>query len=252
MRIPTHREPTHPGEVLIEEFLKPVGISQLVLSRRIRVPYRRVNDIVNRRRGVTPATAVRLSRYFGTTPGSWMNLQLRRDLYHALVPERDALRRIRPLRTPVQRSPWRQLPACQDCPAATDRLGDRVDLRHDLPYAWHAKVAMRFTVSLQQRDRRREELRARTLAKAQRAAQALRERFVFRELHAIWSILDPRFRLVSDVDLVVSGLDARDFHRAHAFLMDEIGGNLPIDLRALEDLPESFQRHVQEQGLKLA
>lgn len=96
IRIPTDREPTHPGEMLLEEFLNPMDLTQRDLADAIRVPYQRVNELVNGRRGVTPSTALRLSRYFGTSPDYWMNLQLRWDLYHALEEERAELRRIRP------------------------------------------------------------------------------------------------------------------------------------------------------------
>ena len=98
LRVPTHREPTHPGEMLREEFLKPLGLSQRDLAERIDVPYQRVNELVNRRRGVTPATALRLAKVFGTTPGFWMNLQLRWDLYRAQQVEARVLRGIRPIR----------------------------------------------------------------------------------------------------------------------------------------------------------
>ena len=87
--------PIHPGEVLLEEFLKPMDLSQRDLAAGIRVPYQRVNELINRRRGVTPATALRLAKYFGNTPGFWMNLQLRWDLYQAQQSEADALRTIR-------------------------------------------------------------------------------------------------------------------------------------------------------------
>ena len=95
IRVPTHREPTHPGEMLFEEFLKPMELSQRDLADGIRVPYQRVNELVNRRRGVTPATALRLAKYFGNSPGFWMNMQLRWDLYHAQESEAEALRTIR-------------------------------------------------------------------------------------------------------------------------------------------------------------
>lgn len=101
IRVPTHREPTHPGEMLLEEFLKPLGLSQRDLARRIRVPYQRVNQLINRRRGITPATALRLAKFFGNSPGFWMNLQLRWDLYRAQAAEAHALRRIRPVRAAV-------------------------------------------------------------------------------------------------------------------------------------------------------
>ncbi|HSF14088.1 MAG TPA: HigA family addiction module antitoxin [Vicinamibacteria bacterium] len=98
IRIPTHREPTHPGEMLLEEFLKPMGISQRELAEGIRVPYQRVNELVNGKRGITPGTALRLGKFFGNTPAFWMNLQLRWDLHHALKDEAEALRRIRTVR----------------------------------------------------------------------------------------------------------------------------------------------------------
>lgn len=77
VRVPTHREPTHPGEMLLEEFLKPMGISQRELADRIHVPYQRVNELINKRRGITPSTALRLAQVFGNSPSFWMNLQLR-------------------------------------------------------------------------------------------------------------------------------------------------------------------------------
>ena len=87
----------HPGEILLEEFLKPMGMTQQQLARQIRVPFQRINELVNRRRGVTPATALRLSRLFGNTPDSWMNLQIRWDLYRAQKKESEILKRIEPL-----------------------------------------------------------------------------------------------------------------------------------------------------------
>lgn len=98
VRVPTHREPTHPGEILIEEFLKPLGVTQRELADAICVPYQRVNEIVNRRRGVTPATALRLAKVFGSSVDFWLNLQQRWDLYHAMQQERGALEQIRRLR----------------------------------------------------------------------------------------------------------------------------------------------------------
>jgi addiction module HigA family antidote len=82
--------------MLLEEFLAPLGISQRALADAIHVPYQRVNEIINGRRGVTPATALRLARFLGTTPAFWMNLQLRWDLYHAQRSEAEALERIQP------------------------------------------------------------------------------------------------------------------------------------------------------------
>jgi addiction module HigA family antidote len=98
IRVPTHREPTHSGEVLVEEFLKPLGLTQRDLAQGIYVPYQRVNELVNRRRGLTPSTALRLAGYFGTSPDFWMNLQLRWDLYHTQKAEARELKRLRGLR----------------------------------------------------------------------------------------------------------------------------------------------------------
>ena len=95
IRVPTHREPTHPGEMLLEEFLKPMKLSQRDVADGIRVPYQRVNELINGRRGITPATALRLAKFFGNTADFWMNLQLRWDLYHAQQSEATALKTIR-------------------------------------------------------------------------------------------------------------------------------------------------------------
>jgi addiction module HigA family antidote len=95
IRIPTHREPTHPGEMLAEEFLTPMAISQRDLAIAIHVPYQRVNELVNKRRGVTPSTALRLARFFGTSADYWMNLQMRWDLFHANREEEVDLKRIK-------------------------------------------------------------------------------------------------------------------------------------------------------------
>ncbi|MBT3219911.1 MAG: HigA family addiction module antidote protein [Proteobacteria bacterium] len=94
VRIPTHRTPTHPGEMLLEEFLKPLGLTQRELAFRIHVPFQRVNELVNQKRGITPSTALRLSRFFGNTPAFWMNLQLRWDLYRAQIAEAAELDKI--------------------------------------------------------------------------------------------------------------------------------------------------------------
>jgi len=96
VRVPTNRVPTHPGEMLLEEFLNPMGLSQRDLADGIHVPYQRVNEIINGRRGVTPRTALRLARFLGTSAGFWMNLQLRWDLYHAQKLEALTLETIQP------------------------------------------------------------------------------------------------------------------------------------------------------------
>lgn len=98
VRIPTHRQPTPPGEMLLEEFLMPMQITQRQLADAIHVPYQRINEIVNGRRGITPATALRLAKYFEVSPDFWMNLQLRWDLYQAQQSEGDNLLLIQPAR----------------------------------------------------------------------------------------------------------------------------------------------------------
>ena len=94
VRIPTNRTPTHPGEMLLEEFLKPMEVTQKQLSVAIHVPFQRINELVNGKRGITPSTALRLSVFFGNTADFWMNLQQRWDLYRAKVKESDELHRI--------------------------------------------------------------------------------------------------------------------------------------------------------------
>ena len=97
IRVPTDREPTHPGEMLLEEFLIPLELTQRQLADAIRVPYQRVNEIVNRKRGITPSTALRLERVLGMSAGFWMKLQYRWDLYHAQQAEEADLRLIESL-----------------------------------------------------------------------------------------------------------------------------------------------------------
>lgn len=75
--------PPHPGEILFEEFLRPLSMPQTVFAARLRVPLQRLNDLVRGRRGVTPDTALRLARALGTSPQLWMNLQESWDLWHA-------------------------------------------------------------------------------------------------------------------------------------------------------------------------
>ena len=96
VRIPTNRVPTHPGEMLLEEFLIPADLTQRELANSIHVPYQRINDIVNGRRGITPSTALRLAKFFGNSADFWMNLQLRWDLYHARKDESTILTTIKP------------------------------------------------------------------------------------------------------------------------------------------------------------
>ncbi len=94
IRIPTDRPPTHPGEMILQEFLVPMEVTQRELANAIHVPYQRINEIINGRRGITPATALRLAKFFGMSPDFWMNMQLRWDLYHAQLSEKDKLKTI--------------------------------------------------------------------------------------------------------------------------------------------------------------
>ena len=82
------RPPTHPGEVLLEEFLVPLGLTQAEAARRMGVSTNRLNELVRAKRGVTAETALRLARLLGTSPEFWLNLQMTFDLWHALRAER--------------------------------------------------------------------------------------------------------------------------------------------------------------------
>lgn len=81
--IPTRRAPTHPGEILLEEFLLPLGITQVHLAAHIGVPVQRVNELIRGKRGISPDTAWLLSKAFATSPEFWLNLQAARDLYQS-------------------------------------------------------------------------------------------------------------------------------------------------------------------------
>jgi addiction module HigA family antidote len=81
--LPRKRTPTHPGEILSEEFLAPLGVTQVALAHHLGVPVQRVNELVRGKRGVTPETAWLLADAFGTTPEFWLNLQTNHDLVRA-------------------------------------------------------------------------------------------------------------------------------------------------------------------------
>ena len=81
--IPKNRKPTHPGEILVEEFLKPMGLSQVELARKMGVPIQRVNTLINGKRDMSAETAVLLSRALKTSSEFWMNLQVACDLFEA-------------------------------------------------------------------------------------------------------------------------------------------------------------------------
>jgi len=107
--------PVHPGEVLMEEFLEPLGVTQHRLAVEIGVPPRRINEIVHGKRRITADTALRLARYFGTTDRFWLNLQTRHDLEIEKDHLGAALEAIRPLKSP--------------CPHPTGKPGNVRDSR---------------------------------------------------------------------------------------------------------------------------
>jgi len=92
------RKPTHPGEILKEEFLAPLGLSQSQLAQELSTTFRTINEIVNEKRNVSPEMAIKLSRYFGTTPELWLNLQNQHDLYTARQRKQALFEKIRPYR----------------------------------------------------------------------------------------------------------------------------------------------------------
>jgi len=97
-RLPTKRPPTHPGEMLLLEFLEPLGLTQVELAQRIAVPFQRINQIVKQKRAVTPDTALRFAQLLGTTPEFWLNLQQNWDLYVAITSSSKEISRIKPLK----------------------------------------------------------------------------------------------------------------------------------------------------------
>jgi addiction module HigA family antidote len=97
MATDTVMAPVHPGEILLEEFLKPLGVSQYFLAKQIAVPARRINEIVHGQRRISADTALRLARFFGTSERFWINLQARYDLEAEKDRLGDTLDGIRPL-----------------------------------------------------------------------------------------------------------------------------------------------------------
>lgn len=103
-RLPTHRPPTHPGEMLREEFLKPTGITQSAFAVRLGVSFPRLNEVINGRRSVTPDTALRLARVTGMSADFWLGLQQGWDLWHALrSDEAKEIEGLEPLDLPTYR-----------------------------------------------------------------------------------------------------------------------------------------------------
>ncbi|MBC6419492.1 MAG: HigA family addiction module antidote protein [Prochloron sp. SP5CPC1] len=95
MKVPTHRAPTHPGEMLLEEFLNPMNLTREELADAIHLPYEQINELIRGSRGMTSNTALRLAKFFGTSPDFWMNLQLRWDLFCAQQSEAEELEKMK-------------------------------------------------------------------------------------------------------------------------------------------------------------
>ena len=97
-RLPKNRPPTHPGEMLLEEFIKPLGLTQTEFAKRINVSYQRLNEIIKKRRSVTPDTALRLAKVFKMSANYWLGLQLDWDLWHAMNgPKAKDIEKLKPL-----------------------------------------------------------------------------------------------------------------------------------------------------------
>lgn len=98
-RLPTNRPPTHPGEMLLEEFLKPLGLSQTDFADRIGVSYVRLNELIHQKRGMTPDTALRLAQVLGMPADFWLGLQQDWDLWHAQhSPQAKQIARLQPIK----------------------------------------------------------------------------------------------------------------------------------------------------------
>lgn len=101
-RLARHRPPTHPGEMLLEEFLKPLGVTQSELAHRLGVSFPRLNEIIRGKRAMTPDTALRLARVLGMSAEFWLGLQLDWDLWHAMRGAKAVeISELGPLRTPA-------------------------------------------------------------------------------------------------------------------------------------------------------
>ena len=103
-RLPTNRPPTHPGEMLLEEFVKPLNITQTELAQKLGVSYPRLNEIIKGRRSVTPDTALRLSRVLGLSADFWLGLQQDWDLWHAMnSPKAIEIQMLQPLSRQIEK-----------------------------------------------------------------------------------------------------------------------------------------------------
>ena len=99
-RLPRRRPPTHPGEMLLEEFVKPLGVTQSELAVRLGISFPRLNEIIRGKRGVTPDTALRLARVLGMSADFWLGLQSDWDLWHVMHGAKATeIARLEPLRT---------------------------------------------------------------------------------------------------------------------------------------------------------
>ncbi len=102
MRMPINRAPIHPGEILLEEFMKPYGMTQTEIARRISVSRKHISELVNQRKGISTDIALRLSRLFGTSPELWLNGQIAWDVWHAVRGEAASkLKSIEPVAPPA-------------------------------------------------------------------------------------------------------------------------------------------------------
>jgi addiction module HigA family antidote len=90
------REPTHPGKILNEDFLKPLELTQIALAKEISTTFRTINELVNEKRNMSPEMAIKLSRYFGTSAELWLNLQNQYDLYRIKAKKSEMINRIKP------------------------------------------------------------------------------------------------------------------------------------------------------------
>lgn len=103
-RLPANRPPTHPGEMLLEEFVKPLNITQTELALKLGVSYPRLNEIIKGRRSVTPDTALRLSQVVGMSADFWLGLQQDWDLWHAMKsPKALEIRKLQPLKKHLEK-----------------------------------------------------------------------------------------------------------------------------------------------------
>jgi addiction module HigA family antidote len=92
------RTPTHPGVIFREDFMDPLGLTQVGLAARLKTTFRTINEILNGKRSISPDMAVRLAKFFGRSPEVWLNLQNEFDLYRAKERQREILREIRPIK----------------------------------------------------------------------------------------------------------------------------------------------------------